>query len=761
LKTENLKALKIHRLTEEQLQREKEAGRLDGTALYLTPAKDTSPIVVFEGLRQTSPAAFTAPFTIEQIKAEMDAKKIVLLLDAHGRYYQAVPSDGGSVQFYDVLAGAKDYDIAYHIDATGTWSRYTEQPRRSVTEIGSSSDDNKVPTAKAVYDFVTEAIESGSSGSTGDYVPTSRTVNGKALSEDITLSASDVGAVPTSRTVNNKALSGNITLSASDVNAVPTSRTVNGKALSGNITLSASDVGAAESGHSHSSYFKTYSAPNEVDPANTSGSFSVARTSSDAPIGTQMVNVSQFQGENFRVQLGIAVNPSTDGTRSTTAWIRDKHNSGSNAWSKWSELLVANREQTITGKKTFNSSNFFNGEQKFFNTEYCPEVADTAGGVGCAFKASRGLYNEALLDKIIMTATTGKIPFYKYNGTSGGNMTGLTEVASIDANGALTVSGTSTLKNIEASNEYLTGSLYVGGKRGTSDGKTGVAFGSKGNVTMQGESEPALNFIVGSETSAKAKISAKSNGVLNLIGKTKVAFNTGSAEVAAIDSNGKLACGDIAAANITGTSIASSTFNFTNQFNLTNTVISKGLKFFATCLSPDENSAGITLGQSGCRFGTIYSNTALNTPSDRNLKTDIQQIDERYVNLFDKLEPVSYKLKGGNHDRDHLGFISQDIWASMCEVGISDMDFGGFCRDAKTKEIIDEETGEVIGTEPVLDENGEQEYTYSLRYGEFIPLNSKMIQINRATIAAQQEEINSLKTEITELREAVAALLDK
>ena len=39
--------------------------------------------------------------------------------------------------------------------------------------------------------------------------------------------------------------------SASEVGAVPTSRTVNGKALSTNITLSAGDVGAAASSHSH------------------------------------------------------------------------------------------------------------------------------------------------------------------------------------------------------------------------------------------------------------------------------------------------------------------------------------------------------------------------------------------------------------------------------------------------------------------------------------------------------------------------------
>lgn len=53
--------------------------------------------------------------------------------------------------------------------------------------------------------------------------------------------------VPKTRTVNNKALSSNISLSASDVGAVPTSRTVNGKALSSNISLNASDVGAVSS----------------------------------------------------------------------------------------------------------------------------------------------------------------------------------------------------------------------------------------------------------------------------------------------------------------------------------------------------------------------------------------------------------------------------------------------------------------------------------------------------------------------------------
>lgn len=40
MKTENLSALKIHKLTQAQYDRELAAGNLDETALYLTPDKE-------------------------------------------------------------------------------------------------------------------------------------------------------------------------------------------------------------------------------------------------------------------------------------------------------------------------------------------------------------------------------------------------------------------------------------------------------------------------------------------------------------------------------------------------------------------------------------------------------------------------------------------------------------------------------------------------------------------------------------------------
>lgn len=97
-------------------------------------------------------------------------------------------------------------------------------------------------------------------------VPNTRKVNNKALSADITLTPSDIGAaassygnhVPTTQTANNKVFLRNDnswqTVTPANIGAVPTTRKVNNKALSADITLSYSDVGAANERHNHSAY---------------------------------------------------------------------------------------------------------------------------------------------------------------------------------------------------------------------------------------------------------------------------------------------------------------------------------------------------------------------------------------------------------------------------------------------------------------------------------------------------------------------------
>lgn len=161
----------------------------------------------------------------------------------------------------------------------------------------------------------------------------------------------------------------------------------------------------------------------------------------------------------------------------------------------------------------------------------------------------------------------------------------------------------------------------------------------------------------------------------------------------------------------------------------------------------------VSCGASTKRWSTVYAGTGTINTSDRNEKENIQDIDEKYIRLFKKLRPVTYEFIGGNHDRVHIGYISQEVKEAMDEVGLTDLEFAGYCRDKKTEDVLDE-NGVLLGTKDVLDENGEQAYLYALRYAEFIALNTKMIQL-------QQKKIEAMEKEMRELKETVLSALRK
>lgn len=186
------------------------------------------------------------------------------------------------------------------------------------------------------------------------------------------------------------------------------------------------------------------------------------------------------------------------------------------------------------------------------------------------------------------------------------------------------------------------------------------------------------------------------------------------------------------------------------------------------------------LGDASQKWKAVYAVNGTIQTSDRNQKKNIESIDDRYVALFDKLQPVTFEFNDTESDRVHIGFISQDVKAAMDELGLADLDFAGYCRDIKTETvqeidmdspalddngepIIDEDGNPVYQTKyverEVLDEDGNPEYVYSLRYSEFIALNSKVIQLNRQKIAQQQQEIDTLKAEVEELKRLVQGLV--
>lgn len=159
---------------------------------------------------------------------------------------------------------------------------------------------------------------------------------------------------------------------------------------------------------------------------------------------------------------------------------------------------------------------------------------------------------------------------------------------------------------------------------------------------------------------------------------------------------------------------------------------------------PSYSGAG-NLGSSSYRWSEVYaSKSAINT-SDRRQKRDIKPIGEEYEKLWFSLKPVSFLFNGG--DRTHWGMISQDLEETMKELGLTDIDVAMFCKDEK--KTLDPVTGKM---KDAVDENGEPEYLYSLRYGELIALNTHMLQKAYRKMAGQEQRIKELEEKLLKSR---------
>ena len=98
----------------------------------------------------------------------------------------------------------------------------------------------------------------------------------------------------------------------------------------------------------------------------------------------------------------------------------------------------------------------------------------------------------------------------------------------------------------------------------------------------------------------------------------------------------------------------------------------------------------------------IYANGSAITTSDKRKKKHVRKLSDKYLELFKKLRPVTFKYKHGTSGRAHAGFIAQEVEQSMQECGITNEEFGGL----------------------VIQDNGE----YGLRYEEFIALQTAVLQ---------------------------------
>ena len=123
--------------------------------------------------------------------------------------------------------------------------------------------------------------------------------------------------------------------------------------------------------------------------------------------------------------------------------------------------------------------------------------------------------------------------------------------------------------------------------------------------------------------------------------------------------------------------------------------------------------------------------------SDLKLKKDIHDPDASYEILFDHLRPRLYKWKEGTSGRTHSGYIVQETVEAIKNAGLTTQEFGA-----------------VVAFGPQEDEQTE----WGMRYTQFISLNTWQIQKLKPRMTAAEKEIASLKLEVQQLREELAAL---
>ena len=166
-----------------------------------------------------------------------------------------------------------------------------------------------------------------------------------------------------------------------------------------------------------------------------------------------------------------------------------------------------------------------------------------------------------------------------------------------------------------------------------------------------------------------------------------------------------------------------------NYINLTEgNTIYIGNAWGAGIFAPASDNS-YNLGFPNYKWQDVYSASPVINTSDIREKQNVKYDLDAFDNFFFNLKPTQYQFVNNSSNRYHVGFISQDVEQALTSNGLTSLDFAGFIKSP-----IYEEDGTTI-----------KDYSYGLRYGEFIALNTHMIQ-------KLYKRISELESKIIELQ---------
>jgi hypothetical protein len=185
--------------------------------------------------------------------------------------------------------------------------------------------------------------------------------------------------------------------------------------------------------------------------------------------------------------------------------------------------------------------------------------------------------------------------------------------------------------------------------------------------------------------------SSDSNGYKDIRFKSNITANPSTNSIAASTFIGGFSGNALNSTSSAGLSLAAfnTSDNINFQFPANTSVYQMTSGFFAPVV---DNTRG--LGQLSRRWSTVFAGTATINTSDANLKQDVSEIPDEWLDAWEEINYVKYKFKdavdqkGLSGARWHVGLIAQDIYEKFNSRGLDAFEIGMLCYD-KWDEYVD------------------------------------------------------------------------
>lgn len=333
------------------------------------------------------------------------------------------------------------------------------------------------------------------------------------------------GAVSTKANSSHTHSISNVTNLQSSLDAkVSTSTTVNGKALSSNITLSASDVGAATSGHTHSSYVNQNAFSNvkvgttTVAADTTTDTLEIAAGTGISVSGDATNDKVTITNSGVRsIATGSSNGTISVNTNGTSANVAVK-GLGSAAYKATTAFDAAGTAQTKADAALASAKTYTDGKIDAIIGEGASETLDTIGEISAAIEANQDVVdalNAAVGSKVDKVSGKG-LSTNDYTTTEKNKLSGIAAGAQVNQNAFSNVKVGSTTIAADSTTDTLT--LVAGSNITLTPDATGdsVTIAAKDTTYTLGSfgvtaSATELNYVDGVTSGIQAQLDGKAN----------------------------------------------------------------------------------------------------------------------------------------------------------------------------------------------------------------------------------------------------------